>query len=199
LWPSATERINLMSTAPSQVEKERVTFNQVYSDGFVRSLVRKKSLAVVRRYHFMRSDRDDIEQELWLRLFKALRGFDSQFGNLRTFLVAVVERATAEIVRTRCAWKRGERFASLDSLVACRGTPHELAVADEAMREFELHEAVEAALERLPETLRNLTTRLVGESIVDVARATGVERTTIHRRIRELQERFREMGLHEFL
>ena len=81
-------------------------------DAFAARLIRRKARQLVGRAGFTRSDRDDIEQELALKLLKQLSAFDPGEAHWHVFVTTVVERYAASLLRDKRAEKRDHRRAT---------------------------------------------------------------------------------------
>jgi RNA polymerase sigma factor (sigma-70 family) len=157
----------------------------VLSD-YAKSVIRFKARQLSRRQGFTSSDLDDLQQELWLTLIKKAEQFDPAKASLDTFIDRVVNMATAMILRARRRLNRSRGFQqSLNVDVAAAGKSPEPASAaicendlarrtgverrDEIERAEEA-EAINQALDQMPEELRDICRRLMGGTIAAVAR-----------------------------
>jgi RNA polymerase sigma-70 factor (ECF subfamily) len=184
-------------------------------DRFARSYIRKKARQVVGRAGFTEQDREDLEQELVLRLLQRLPSRDPRRGRSTTFTRLVVDHAVANMLRERGAEKRGTgRNISLSEPVELPGGRHtELAqVIGQRERDARLgrqsrpaEEGVDLVLDvadllaKLPAPQRELAERLKSSTIAEVARDLGLPRTTVASRVRALRCRFEQAGLREYL
>jgi len=184
-------------------------------DGFIRDSVRRKARQLVGKAGFTRSDRKDIEQELYLKLLKAARSFDPAQAHWRSFATAVIERHVASLLRDKQAEKRdSRRVCSLELVIgADKGRPIQPGETI-GRREYdarrgcqpreeqdlcELTQDVAEVIAGLPAGLRELAESLKTESISEIARRTGVPRTTLNGRVRRLRERLAQAGLKNYL
>ena len=147
-----------------------------------------------------KQDRDDLVQELMLRLLQSLRLFDAAQADRKSFVTAVVERNAAKILRDRRAKKRdGGRIDWLDVLLeALDEEPTDLAIDDRAAGQADLAIDVADLLARLPAGLRDLAERLKTQTLSQVAREMGVPRSTLQRRVARLRRHFEEAGLRNY-
>jgi RNA polymerase sigma-70 factor (ECF subfamily) len=164
---------------------------------------------------FTRSDREDIEQELRLQVLQATPQFDPQVGDWTAFLKTVIERAAAKLWQHSLAEMRHpDRSESLQQLV--RGEDGFLTekantlledahtrrlgtTARSSQHHFEMTQDVAAVLASLPDELRDLCERLQHQSVGEIARETGMPRTTLRDAIKRLRAVFEQAGLHEYL
>jgi len=184
-------------------------------DQFAARLIRRKANQLIGRPGFNRSDKEDIEQELRLKLIKHSSSYCPQKGHRHAFVTAIVERRAANLLRDRYAKKRApHRIRSLNIVIAeeagdvieledtitqceldaCRGwsarDAHELA---------ELVQDMSDTIARLPKHLKELAEGLKTQSIAELARNTGVRRTTLNESVRRLRRRFEKAGLGKHL
>lgn len=75
-------------------------------DDFAARLIRFKARQLVGRAGFTRSDVDDIEQELILKLLKHRGAFDPAQSHWHAFVTTIVERHAATILRDKRMEKR---------------------------------------------------------------------------------------------
>lgn len=171
------------------------------------AFIRRKAQQLIRRPGFIRADREDLQQELIVRLLKRLPAFDPSRGDRHAFVKTVIERAAATLAKSRKAAKRNPcRETSLHVLVPDEGGGQaELGhtfVEDAHCRRlgttrlsdqerFELSHDLAAALTKLPPDLRDVARRLQNHSKADVARELSIPRTTLNdlcHRIRQFLE-----------
>lgn len=169
-------------------------------DRFTWGIIRRKARQMVGHAGIKKQDRDDVVQELMLRLLQSLRLFDAAQADRKSFVTAVVERNAAKILRDRRAKKRdGGRIDWLDVLLeALDEEPTDLAIDDRAAGQADLAIDVADLLARLPAELRDLAERLKTQTLSQVAREMGVPRSTLQRRVARLRRHFEEAGLRNY-
>lgn len=194
----------------------RRTNDRTTIDPATRRFIRSKVRKLVGRHGFTRSDRDDLEQELLLRLLKCLPQFDPDQGCNAAFDVMVVQRSVANIVRERKAAKRDyRRVTSLNVVIADNGDGGPTELGDTIARREqdarrcraprrpeELAQLVGDMAEiigQLPTDLRELAEALKTQSVAEIARQKGVARTTLYGDIGKLRRRFEDVGLKDYL
>lgn len=174
---------------------------KIVLDRFAQGIIRRKIKQLVGRAGFTRQDREDLEQELVLRLLQSLNLFDSKRGHLNVFVTTVIERAVAMIVRERLAKKRdGGVVRSIDQEQTKAGAspePVDPRPSDQAA--FDLASDLAEVLARLPDDLRALAERLKDQSVSQAARDLGVPRTTLQRQVQRLRRWFEDAGLRIYL
>ena len=181
---------------------------------YAQTSIRVKARQLCRRADFDQSEREDIEQELWLHLLTQAKRFDPERSSLRTFIDRMVNSAAALLVRHREYESRADGFhlQSLDAFVPAEGGQPKslrssLTPEDGARRTFtsppqsdldviENHEALYAALATMPEPLRALCRRLMeGASPTALARELGISRRRVRRLVDEAGGYLRRAGL----
>jgi RNA polymerase sigma-70 factor (ECF subfamily) len=169
--------------------------DNVVQDRFARGIIRRKIRLLIGRAGFTKEDREDLEQELVLRLLQSLDLFDRQQAHANVFITTVIERAVAMILRERRAKKRNSGVIhSLDQIED--GCPIEPAdPRPNAEEAYELAYDLADVLADLPEELRNLAERLKAHSVSRVARDFAVPRSTLQRKVRRLRQIFVDAGL----
>lgn len=144
-----------------------------------------------------REDLADVVQEIFLLVFRALAGFrgDSQFG---TYLTRIALRHCYREGKRRRT--RRSIFSSFESPNAGEEPkearlPATGGATDRPMVAAERRDAVNSALERLPEEFRTvLVLRVVEEMPVEeVAAALGVSTGTVKSRLFRAKEKMREL------
>lgn len=184
-------------------------------DDFAARLIRRKARQLVGQAGFTRSDMDDIEQELVLKLLKHRSAYDPAQSHWHAFVTTVVERHTATILRNKRMEKRDHtRVCSLSIIVddPING-PYELAQTigrSELDRRLglatrldhdlaQLIQDLATVLADLPPAWREACERLKNDSISKVARDMGLPRSTLAYLLRCLRERFEAAGLADYL
>lgn len=184
-------------------------------DEFTTRLIRRKARQLVGRAGFTRSDVDDIEQELVLKLLRHRGAFNPAQSHWYAFVTTVIERHVATILRDKRMEKRtSTRLTSLQIIVEDPiNGPSQLA-ATIGRRELdnrlgldtrpewdslELTQDTAAVLADLPTEWRDICERLKRLSISAVAREMGVPRTTLCYQLRPLRKRFQQADLGDYL
>jgi RNA polymerase sigma factor (sigma-70 family) len=185
-------------------------FDQVASE-----LVRRKARRLVGQSGLKVQDRDDVEQELLLRVQRHLPTYDPARGELRAFLWTLIEHAAANLLRDRRVMKRDpRRTGSLQEPVQIgdEGTtelgqtvgqdaydarrlrtprsPEELA---------QLASDVADTLAGLPADLHDLAKQLMKVAVAEATRLRRVARSTLYTQVRQLRQRFERAGLRGYL
>ncbi len=174
-------------------------------------LIRIKAHQLLGKAGFTENDRHDLEQELMIDLLQRMRHFNPAKAKKTTFMTRIVERHIATLLEARHARCRDWRLCRLSL-----NTPHgndkgdtrelidhvdsqgilgnsEKETRQEAISN--LHMDIERVLNTLPEDLRDLCERLRESNMAEIARETGVARTTLYDKLVRIREAFREAKL----
>lgn len=169
-------------------------------DPMVARLVRRKARRLIGRAGLTHSDFDDLVQDLYLRLLFNLDLYDPGRASPATFVAMVVDRAFSKIIRhRRAAMRDHRRVAAWETTTPAEdGRAREPAATEDADgvgRAMDLSEALDA----LPPDLRSLAEQLKQNTLIEIARATGIPRTTLSSRRKAILARFRQAGLDIYL
>jgi len=175
--------------------------DKIVLDRFAQGIIRRKVRLLVSRAGFTKQDRQDLEQELVLRLLQSLELFDPEQAHPNVFITTVIERAVAMILRERRAKKRdGGVVCSLDQGQTKEGkSPEPIDPRPSDQDAFDLASDLVEVLARLPDDLRALAERLKSQSLSQAARDLGVPRTTLQRQVQRLRQCFEDAGLRIYL
>lgn len=189
--------------------------NSFQFERFEFGIIKRKAAQLIGRGGYKQQDRRDLEQELWARLLRAKKRFNPSISHWRCFVTAVVERATANILRDALAEKRDHRRISslnvtivfdddesceLGDTVSSREHNRRRCCEPRGAQELaDLLIDVTECLEDLPPDLRILAERLKNESVSAIAHETGIPRTTIQDMKRRLRQRFERAGLRIYM
>ena len=184
-------------------------------DRFTCGIIRRKVNQLIGRAGFTRQDREDLEQELVLRLLQALPSFDPAKAHRNVFVTTVIERCVANILRDKQAQKRDHRRGSSLHLMVDIGEDGKIELGDTiGQRELdarrcrhprsdeEIAQIVQDladVMAKLPDELRGLAERLKTRTKSEIARDMGVPRTTLNESVRRLRRRFESAGLKDYL
>lgn len=184
-------------------------------DSFTRGYVRKRALQLVGSHGFRESDREEIEQRLFLKLAKRLHKADPHDPKWKAYVATTVSHCIASMIRDNRAEKRDHRKSC--SIYAVVGTdedgPIELSDtigpreanarlgttprSDAALAELGMD--VADVMARLPDELRDLCVRLQRDSVSQIARDMGVPRTTVSTAVARLRDYFEKAGMRRHL
>ncbi len=146
---------------------------------FARSLIRRRARVVCRRP----SDRDDLAQDLFLRLIRAQRRFDDRRSSAELFLFVVVERGIVQAVRE---YKRRHERIPIDPAAV----PEDISTPRDDPIAIDLALDVAAVLAQLPAPLRAAAEQLKIHTKSASARNLRISRNTLNTRARDLRKAF---------
>jgi len=166
---------------------------------------------------FNKSDQEELEQQIAFEVIRRRSKFDPTKAQEKTFLARLVKHAVADIIAARKAGNRDYRReeGSLDQWTkdgagewARRGNTitEEAAgcrtggagASPEELRDLTIDMA--DAVATLPERLRQIYEHLKAHgSVQDVARATGLHRSSVYDALGQIRQRFEEAGLGGYL
>lgn len=193
-----------------------VDIDHELTKGFAAKLIRRKAKQLAARAGFTKADRQDLEQEMKLRVWQRLPQFDPSKAHWNAFVTTVVERHAATILQRARRTKRFEDnpHVSLSELVEdCDNVLAELAetigpqhkelltgrYVDTAENLSDLKLEVEEVVAALPDDLRQLCELLKFHNVKDAAREMGIPRTTASSMVARLRAIFIEAGFEDFL
>ncbi len=148
-------------------------------------LVRRTAADLVKSRDFNLSDRDDIEQDLMVRLLESWPQFDPAKGSATTFISTVVRNTVSNLIRRRQRELR--TFVNSDSLPVVEDSSHEDGI--------DLKCDVATVLASLPPEDRDLAERLMTSSILEIAAADDVTVASVRKRVERLRKVFEAAGL----
>lgn len=173
-----------------------INFNDVYADASVRNAVEVVTEQQIRKIPSLSLYRDDIQQELWICIAKALEKFDSKHGcSLQTFLDNVIERRVINIC---------QHFISAHDLFS--DTVHDVsenspASARESIRMAELRMDLAVVMNRLTPTQRQICQWIMdGVSMKGIARMMKIPYSSLfHFYIAAIREEFQKEKMQKYL
>jgi RNA polymerase sigma-70 factor (ECF subfamily) len=182
-------------------------------DQFTKSLIRRKAHQLIGLTGLKKHDRQDLEQDMYLRVLRAAPSFNAETGHWNVFVTAVIDRYAANILRNRSNARRDDRFVeSLNATCIVNGQTTDLSqtigdrnlaarlgrdVHDET-RDADRRMDVATAMQLLSPELQNLAQRLASSCIAEVARELGVPRTSLYRARGELRAHFEKCGIENY-
>jgi RNA polymerase sigma factor (sigma-70 family) len=178
---------------------------------YARDLIRIKSKKLRRRGDFRSVAPEDIRQDLWTAVFRAVETYDPTKASIDTFVDRVVAAAVASLVRSQGRDKRriGRLTQSLDDVFpSASETPEPLLAQtsaadlarrtgnvqpDERMRS-ERAEAFACALSQMPAAVHDVCRRVMGGTVTSAARDLGVSRRQVRKVLAEAKPYFEWAG-----
>lgn len=190
-------------------------FNDFDFDQFTQRLIHKKAQQLVRKSGFTPSDREDIEQNLKLKLLKNMDAFDPSQGHWNVFVTAIVERCAANLVRDTKAQKRHPHRACSLNVVIVKHNRRVIELGDTidsqaqdtrlgCRRRSDLEQSqfvqdITDVIAELPLELRELAENLMSDSVSKISGDKGISRSTLNSQIRRLRKQFEQAGLADYL
>jgi RNA polymerase sigma-70 factor (ECF subfamily) len=180
-------------------------------DRFSHGIIRRKAKELTGRAGFTHQDFEDLKQELELQLLKSWPSYNPKIAHRNVYIVTIVERAAANILRNKRARKRycqrttflhapTDSGTSLADTISNADYDHRRGRDPRSHDELaQLRSAVAEVLLNLPPKLRDLAEQLKTKSLSEIAREMGVPRTTLNERVRRLRLVFERAGLRDYL
>ena len=160
--------------------------------------------------------REDVAQSIFASLLERAPRFDARKASAKTFVCLVVQHEAAAIISKALAQKRGDHqcttsvdeLSTRDNITGRRraelpsAEDYEISWGRSARsgeRTLNMFLDVRAAVAQLPKELLPVARSLAqGESVADVARATGCSRSTVFRRVDRLRQILTDAGLRAY-
>ena len=179
--------------------------------------IKHKAKRLIGRAGFVRSDQEDLEQELRLDLWHRLSRFDPDKAPRGMFTTCVVKHRIASIIESRKApcrdYRRcqcslndplesesGDVSAERGDMLDPDATRLPTGGANRPAEErVDLRQDIRTVLAGLPPELRGLCHRLMKRTPTEVERETGIPRGTLYESIEVLRRRFEKANLREYL
>lgn len=179
---------------------------------YVTALIRVKARQLVRSGQFLRSDEEDLRQELTLRLLQRARRYDPTRATLNTFAERVVCSLVATLLREQRRQKNSILRGAVSIEVRCDCGDEGATLLRELLQDAdqrrrtgaaisdpldsaERADAIHNAVADLPPELRDICQRLMRATATEVARELGISRHQVQQAITTLRERFTTAGL----
>ncbi|MBM3745717.1 MAG: sigma-70 family RNA polymerase sigma factor [Acidobacteria bacterium] len=158
-----------------------VTFQQAYPMALRAAQVR--SAAAVATAGLPAHEREDLEQEALMAVWRALPQYDPSRACLRTFIERVIASRFASLLRAR---RRQLTLVPLDGqhLVTRDGIPV-----------VEFRNDLQRVVGSLAERDRRLTLRLMEHTPTETSRSLGIARSTVYEHLRRIRTAFVDAGL----
>lgn len=170
-------------------------------DRFTRGIIHRKVKQLIGRANLAPQDREDLEQDLFVRVLQSLPRFNPDVAHRNKFITTVVERHVANILRNKSAQKRDPRRVSSLTLTI-EATQRDVHLgrrgrSDQELAELAMDLAVVTAT--LPERWRTFLELRKTLTMTEVAIEMGVPRTTLYSWIPRIRRRFEKKGLKDYL
>jgi RNA polymerase sigma-70 factor (ECF subfamily) len=191
-------RESVTPAAPPPQEQALLAGLRAGDDAAFEELVRThgpRMLAVAQRYVRPGPDAEDVLQDAFVNVARAIGGFEGG-SRLSTWLHRIV--VNCALMRLRSRSRRPENLLPPDTVAvqsdASRPTPWTLSAADIVDR-ADLREAVQKALERIPELDRAIVRLrdIQGMTLEEVSRLLDVGLTTVKEHLHRARHALREL------
>lgn len=197
-------------------EEEMDTENRYEELGsFAAKLINRRAAQLAKVEGFNESDREDIEQDLALEVFRRIQDYDPERGKYESFIARIIDHAAYAMIGRRRAAKRDpareecslnemirdgdgflvERAETMDhdTYAGRTGSPPEQELQD-------LRLDLQEVLGSLPPKLRRICDLLAeGRNLPEIARLTGIPQRTIYRARDKIREHFERAGLSDYV
>jgi RNA polymerase sigma-70 factor (ECF subfamily) len=147
-------------------------------DDHTHRLIRFKARQVARQLNLTIQDRKDLEQDLYLDLWRRLPKYRARRGRKKTFIALVVDRCVATWIA---------RYLGKRTREVLTGTNWDNLPCHPPRRDPDLIIDLERALNALPPVLRELSARLTHQTVTEIARELGIARATLYDQINRLR------------
>ena len=184
-------------------------------DPDIQFLIRAKARQLVRGIGFGRCDREDLVQELTLRLLQRVKAYDPAKASFYCFALVVLDRVGKTLIEAREAACRDssstislqtivsdpeDDFVPMAALVSTDERSNRTGrFTDSEIDACDLSLNVQSALATLPAKLRRLARRLVTASRAEIRRQTGESETRQHEQFVRLRAALEHAGLRIYL
>jgi len=181
-------------------------------NNYAKSCIEFKARQLSRRSEFRGSDREDLQQEIWLVLLKESHRFNPLRSSLNTFVDRVVNSAVCMILRRPYRGKRAQKRKTLSLEQTQTVSDNEgkmslaetISDADQSRRmgisqrnETVRRNAAEAfahAVDTMPADMRDVCRQVMDGSISSAARELGMSRYQVRRALQAARPHFEQAG-----
>ena len=173
--------------------------NNVVDDYVLKRIdFRAQQLAI--KFRLPDDRRDDLAQEMVVELLKAADRFNpDRSASWHTYACRVLDLAVKKLAQAECRMRQREAGKPMGFSEAPDGCPP--AVDDPAhegeddLAKLELKLDIDVVLARMPQRLRQTCTLLMHQSPTEAAKAMGIHRNSIYRRIAQARAYFMDPKL----
>ena len=167
-------------------------------NSFEAQLIRRKAK------QFAEADRDDIEQELALQLWRQHPKYDAARSSPQTFATRVVGSKAANLAAARKAAKRSAPLEPLskrgETIPGEVGDPSDFRAASRRdSDDLALKHDVARLVAKLPADLQALCVALAAGTVSDAAKELGISRPGLYDRLERLRAQFERPELRQYL
>jgi RNA polymerase sigma-70 factor (ECF subfamily) len=171
-------------------------------DPVIADLIRSKARRLRGPLRLNEHDLEDLMQDCHAELVQKLRHYNPARRSLDVFAGTVLRNFLSNYLRNRFAQRRDPRkVRSLDATLRSDRVPETRDDSDgrSAFDEVDLRLDTRAAVDALAPHLRELADRLTRQSVAEIARDTGIPRSTLQSRLQSVRRVFERFGLEKYL
>ena len=144
--------------------------------------------------------REDLVQEVAIRILARIRQYNSARSSLKTFVSRIIDSILVDLWRENSAKKRRPTvpIASLDEL----SESHRESLMEDASkssRTRDLQSDVRDEIRKLPPELAPLAEDLLTLGVTEIAAKYAVHRGTVHRKLQKLRMHWKDSPLRSYL
>ena len=186
--------------------------HDVVTHPFTINFIQIKAAQLCRRTDVSRSDRDDMQQDMLLYLWKKAHLFDPARGTIEAFVTTAVNSWVGMELRRRDRQKRREDYRAISlegTTIECEGDTETL---DALLSDADLHrrtqqsghspielidlrDALRCALSKLSKREHSLLVHVAEHGVASAARKHHVSRRQIENALARMRSRFEDAGL----
>ena len=172
-----------------------VTFEEVYENKYIRDSVRAVAKTAVKAYPALGNYYDEITQDLWIAISKAIPKYDPDKVSIGTFFRHVIDRRKYNVIKRYMSMTNND-VVSLDDL-----SGNDLVDAHNSIRLLCLKMDLQVVFEMLSPVEKRICKHLMnGESITRIARHMRISPSDLlEAYIRPIRQKFKENMLDRYL
>ena len=196
---------------PALQASAEIDLGQELTDGFAIRYIRLKGRQLVVTGRIPASDRQDLEQDLVVKLLERIGRFDPARAHWNAYVATVIERQVATLLESRRTQKRRPQTALVSLSTRVKGeegaaaelahliqSSHQTPLTGYAERDrladTDLKLDIAVLCSRLPLPLACLAERLRVQPLAQIARERGVRRSKLYEGVARLRQFFEGAG-----
>ena len=173
----------------------KITFDDVYTNKYIQESVSAVARKAVKAFPALVNLIDEIKQDLWLEINKALPAYDPQKVSIETFFRVVIDRRSINIIR-RYQASLCKDVVSIEDL-----NESDLVDRNNSIKRFCMMHDLKAVFQTLPPEQKRVCRLIMqGHSQLQVAKRMGISPSYLSAKyIRPIRQRFKEANLDQYL